>query len=175
MKKNDIRTLLGITQQEIATLLGIHRSQWSMFESGQRDLPLAAQQLLAEILTHVNSTEKPAKSESHSDKQNAKNQQQLERLLRENEYQQLRLARKIAAVEKKHTAQLQLSLLVEFLNHRQATTGKIAGAGHESISRKVVQADTTNHAAILIEHHLKQELLHFERSLLESKIPQRAK
>ncbi len=49
MKKDHaISTYLGITQLELAMLLGVSRSQFSMFELGKRDLPLHAMQLLGE-------------------------------------------------------------------------------------------------------------------------------
>ena len=52
MKKgNNIKSILGLTQEEVATLLGISRSQWSMYEVGQRDLPKAAKIKLVELLS----------------------------------------------------------------------------------------------------------------------------
>jgi transcriptional regulator with XRE-family HTH domain len=41
MKKTDtLSALLGLTQGQMALLLQVHPSQWSMYESGKRNLPL---------------------------------------------------------------------------------------------------------------------------------------
>jgi len=48
-EKSDIKSILGLSQNEMAILLGIPRSNWAMFKSGQRDIPLSAK----EKLTHL--------------------------------------------------------------------------------------------------------------------------
>ena len=49
--RTDFKNILGMTQDEIANLLGVTRSQLSMCELGKRDLPLAAKEKLAAVLT----------------------------------------------------------------------------------------------------------------------------
>lgn len=58
MKKDQIfpKPLL-LSQEETAILLGIHRSQWAMYEINQRSLPTDATIRLAELLAFV--LEKP--------------------------------------------------------------------------------------------------------------------
>lgn len=165
-KEYAIRTLLGITQQDAALLFRVSRSQWSMFESGKRDLPLAAQQLLAEMLTHVQSgqTAKNAAPEKV-----AAQQQHVERLIRENEYQQLLVARKTAEVAKKQAAQERLAQVVDFLQSRHSGTQKGAGV-LQTIGSKAALVLALDHSATLIEHELKQEVLVLEKLLLESKL-----
>lgn len=48
--RSDIKTILGLTQNEMGMLLGIPRSNWSMFKSGQRDIPLTAKEQLAHLM-----------------------------------------------------------------------------------------------------------------------------
>jgi Uri superfamily endonuclease len=93
----------------------------------------------------------------------------LDYLLRENEYQQLLLARKIAAVEKKHAAQVRLAQLADFLNSRQVEYGK-SFAPHQTIANKAARALATNATATLMEYELKQEVLVLEKLLLDSKL-----
>ncbi|UPT69533.1 MAG: helix-turn-helix transcriptional regulator [Flavobacterium sp. JAD_PAG50586_2] len=51
MKKTDtLSALLGLTQGEMALLLRVHPSQWSMYESGRRNIPLKAKQVLSIML-----------------------------------------------------------------------------------------------------------------------------
>jgi|GEM_PF-6010748 len=45
---DDVRQELGLSQQEMATYLGIPRSTYTMFESGKRSLPTAANAVLVE-------------------------------------------------------------------------------------------------------------------------------
>lgn len=45
--------MLGLTQEEMAMVLGITKGQWSMYKSGQRDLPLEALQQFSILLQGV--------------------------------------------------------------------------------------------------------------------------
>ncbi len=165
-KEYAIRNLLGITQQDAALLFKVSRSQWSMFELGQRDLPLAAQQLLAEMLTHVQSGHT---GKSVTLEKVATQHRHVERLIRENEYQQLRLARKAAEVAKKQEAQQRLAHVLDFLQSQQTGTQKAAGV-LQTIASKAAPVLAPDHSATLIEHELKQEVLVLEKLLLESKL-----
>lgn len=54
MKKvGEIKKMLGLNQEEMGMLLNIPRSQWTMFKSGKRKLPLRAMQQLADLLQSV--------------------------------------------------------------------------------------------------------------------------
>jgi transcriptional regulator with XRE-family HTH domain len=163
-----IRTLLGITQQDAAMLLGVHRSQWSMFESGKRSLPVPAMQLLAEMLTHVQAPE-AASRRTQGILQYSKHQhRQLESLHRENEYQQAVLAKKMAALEKKQAAQLRLSQLADFLNSRKSL-GKNANPFYDQIINKA-QVASQDISTTLMQCELKQETLMLEKLVMESKM-----
>lgn len=123
-KQSSITALLGLRQQDVAMLLQVHPSQWSMYESGKRDLPLAAKQLLAEILTYLKAPETTAKSLSQTKQQQTKQgQQYFEQLLLENEYQQQRLAKELAKLMKKRAAETSLLQLVDFLKSRPTSKG----------------------------------------------------
>lgn len=102
MKKGEtISTLLGVSQIEMALLLKITRSQWSMYESGKRDLPQDVKQQLAEIITYMQAT-KTKVSENLPQLSIQKNQtkENLQALLKENQYQQLLSNKKVAGLEK---------------------------------------------------------------------------
>lgn len=168
MKKDHaINFHLGITQYELAMLLGVSRSQCAMFELGKRDLPLPAKQLLAEMLTFMQAPETTAKSTIPLLAQATL--PQLERLLRENEYQQLLTARRIAAATKKQEAQNRVLKLAEFLSTRDH--GKQAiNPLPEVIVRKVSSVTASPVANLLVAQQLKQEMLELEKLLLESRL-----
>ncbi len=170
-KAHYVRALLGTTQEEMAMFLHITRSQWSMYELGQRDLPSAAYQLLAELLVHVKENENAAKRLPHPTGDRLKLQQQkYDFLLRENQYRQLKLARKIAALEKKQAAQLKRLQIVDFVNSRHAKDAKANSKLQLNVADKVIRSLDTDDFALLMEHDLKLELLGLEKILLESKM-----
>lgn len=53
MDKGEIKKILGLTQEEMAMVLGVARGQWTMFKSGNRDLPPAAKLKLSALLQKV--------------------------------------------------------------------------------------------------------------------------
>jgi len=163
--KLPLRNLVGLTQQEMATLLQVSRTQWSMFEIGRRDLPVAAKHLLAEILTHVQSNTVTTKNAPQQ-----QSLQSLERLLDENARQQYLLVRAMAKAEKKRATQEQLSKLAAFLNARKPDSGKEANLTYERFAAKATQANVIDHTAIQLQQEIRQEVLQFEKKLLEGKI-----
>ena len=169
---NTVREILGLTQHDMAMLLRIGRSQWSMYELGKRELPTAAQVLLADILMHVKSAETEAKTEIHLKQQQEHSQKSLESLLRENQYQRLHIAREIAALEKKHTAHIQLSSVVDFLKIRNEGKENDAIVPLHPLVNKVSQGLTSAELASVMQYRHTLEVLELEKALLESKMQQ---
>ena len=95
-KQNALRELLGVTQREIAMILGISESNWAMYETGRRPPPKHAMELFAGFLQHVESIPK-----KQTDDFNPELRKILDKLVRENEFQRMRLERKIAASDQK--------------------------------------------------------------------------
>lgn len=52
-RKRTIRAILGLTQIEIAMILNISRSQWSLYELNLRNLPSAPSMLLFEVMAYM--------------------------------------------------------------------------------------------------------------------------
>jgi len=165
-----IRTLLGATQNEMSLLLHISRSQWAMYELGLRDLPAPATKRLAEILAHLKSEETPQRNQFEvSEKQLKIQQKQLERLLKENEYQQQLLSRKIAILAKQQEAQLTRLQLAEYLKNKASQGEKVPGVLHQNMTNKALRALATQPLANLMTYEMQQELLILQRMILESK------
>jgi transcriptional regulator with XRE-family HTH domain len=95
-----IKNLLGLTQEEIAMVLGITRGQWSMSEIGRRDIPLAAKQLLAALLSNTQKA-KSVSPESVKITENEKKSEKewLNREYKAIDHKQQYLERKIIAME----------------------------------------------------------------------------
>jgi transcriptional regulator with XRE-family HTH domain len=159
-----IRNLFGLTQSEMAKLLGVGPSQWSMFESGKRDLPSKAQRRLAHLLSQMNAAQKPKRKapatppglEAH-----------VKALLHENEYQQALTTRKIAAAERKRTAEERLLVLDGVL---QASPVESKGIAANAVAQKAAKATHSRTATHLMRLTLKLELLNLEKTFLQSKL-----
>ena len=111
------RALLGLTQQEMAMILKVSRSQYSLHEMGIRNLPSGAGLRLGEMVLYMHSPEakvlpKLPKSE-HAD---GKTKRVLEKRLEENEFQLLVLTRKIDTALEKFDKQEKAVILMGFLN-----------------------------------------------------------
>ena len=166
MKRETICTLLGTTQMEMAMLLKITRSQWSMYESGKRDLPLAAKVLLNEMLAHVNSAKANA-SKGPSTEAKQQTNQKLQGLLEENQNLQTVTEKKVAALENKQTSFDSAAHTVNYLgNHRDTTQT------HLKEMSKVIHYRTNkdwqrNGSPTLVAHQIKLKVLQYEAELLK--------
>lgn len=171
MKKNTtITALLGVTQHDMATLLGVSRSQWSMYELGKRDLPLAAQQLLAAMLVYVNAPEATTNSLPPAVRQQV-TKKQLERLLHENEYQQMLVAKKIDAITKKRETQLRQLRLQEYLIANDPENANTRFSF--TLPNGMFAISEEESTAQLVTLQLKQQVLVFEKGLIEARLENR--
>ena len=166
-KVNDIRTLLGISQENLAFLLQVSRSQIAMFELGKRSLPLPALEKLAMML-QLSQKEAPKSEEKKSDA--IKEQKLLQKLLLKNSHQQLLVERKIKAFEKKQNALETSKKLISFLVNDEFNSMKSDFALLKSISSKTENSITKNSATKLLELQIKKEVLAFEEELLREKM-----
>ena len=167
-RSQSITELLGFTQAELALVLNVSRSQFSKYELGTRDLPLAAKQLLAELLQHVLVHNEIAKTPPQIVHQQTKKQLQLQRLLKENEYQLLVTARKIAFIEKKYNNKVRALQVIAFLSSHSSYKGETRGIVLKTISSKASKALEKEGLGVLIKYQIKQEVLELEKLVLAS-------
>ena len=162
-----VSALLGISQENLAILLQVSRSQFAMFELGKRSLPVQAMEKLATMLTH--SQKKSTKSEVK--KNNAVEEQNLlKKLLLKNSHQQLLVERKIKALEKKQNALATSKKLIAHLLKNQSKMKKNELAVLKSIEIKSKNQDIKNYATLLLQLEIKKEVLVFEEKLLQKKL-----
>lgn len=168
MKREALCTLLGTTQDEMAMLLKINRSQWSMFESGKRDLPLEAKLALAEMLQHMKSQQDAVvKDKAKHHQEDTKISKKLEMLLVNNQYSQSLLAKKIERIEKKRTVAANALHLLRHLESKD----KQHIDGSELLVNLQKKADTNLEGealSTLVAHQIKQKVLQYEEELLKA-------
>ncbi|NHM06661.1 helix-turn-helix transcriptional regulator [Flavobacterium sp. CYK-4] len=124
-KKESLSALLGLSQQDMALLLGVTRGQFSMFEIGKRSLPTAALGKLAAILSHLK--EREAHAKKHPEPINEKLLNEcLMAYEREKELERLRRQRRLEKLEQKRAAAQKLQWLADYLS--QGKTADAHGA-----------------------------------------------
>lgn len=116
MKTPEIKNILGLTQEEMAMHLGISLSQWKMFKSGKRSLPLQALEKFSVLLKGVQQ-KKENSSESQdlreTEEKQAKGKRQLDYLKVQVKLQ--RVEKEIAVIENQRAESFAALETVSFL------------------------------------------------------------
>ena len=165
-QQSSISSALGLTQREAAKLMGVHPSQWSMFESGKRSLPARASELLATLLAAAQLPKQSATDASQKSS-DGKRTKLLEELLRDNAYALEKVRRKIIFQVKAADASVRRQRVADCLdtNHLKRNSDK---GMHESISAKTSKNEDISVDVLKLE--IKLEVLELEKGLLESKL-----
>lgn len=119
MKNNNkLRELLGITQEQLALLLNVSRSQLSLYEIGKRDLPIAAKLKLATIISNVQNASKKATNVSLSYKKiESEKKKIITDFIIVNKHKQSVLEKKSVSIEKKKQANTTALYLTHFIKN----------------------------------------------------------
>ncbi|RZK13165.1 MAG: XRE family transcriptional regulator [Flavobacterium sp.] len=168
MQKETFRTLLALTQQEIAALLNVSRGHYAMYESGKRDLPLEAKLKLSEMISQTQ-VSNPAKRETRSvaSQRKHKSIQQLKLMIRENEYQQISLEKKIASIERRQEKVIKRQRILDVFHASETSREQIQ---HPAVALIKASKDAAIDLSFeLLKLEIKREVLAFERSLLDAK------
>lgn len=109
------RETLGLTQEEAAMLLKIGISQLAMYEVGQRELPTIPRTKLLTMYDYVQN--KLQQKSVHPDlkAEHAETTEMLEKELKENQFQQLALERKLNNLKSKYQKNRATLQLAEYL------------------------------------------------------------
>jgi predicted transcriptional regulator len=93
----NLKPILGLTQEEIAMLLGVTRVQWAHYTVGRRDLPLAAKIKLTDVLSSVQQKKTSGNEKAHHimDAENKKAQDWLQQEFKAIPFKELELDKKI--------------------------------------------------------------------------------
>lgn len=168
MKKTQtLRSILGVSQDDLALILKVSRTTISMSEWSSRSLPKAATQLLGEMVQYMCDASSKAACVAEQYLQKLKF---VERLQKENDYLQQATSRKIDYVKEKCGEYLRALQLVEFLSQRNATEELERAAILRTISRKASQGLKFQGLDRLFQLELKLELLQTEKLLLDYEV-----
>ncbi len=165
IKKENIRILLGISQENLAHILKVSRSQLAMYEIGKRNLPVHALEILSEMLVALKNN---ASNNANKNILNTLEKDFLQRLILKNEHQQHIVENKINALLKKQNALDSSKKIVEHLIKNISIKNELIIL--ESISAKTATKMSQTNSEKLLQLQVKKEVLIFEEKLLKEKI-----
>ena len=169
-KKQRIRDLLGLTQGQLSLLLEVGHSQLSLYELGLRRLPATAVQKMAEMIAVVNTAASSAFMKSRAAEEAVERQVTLEKLRKENSYQQERLSRILVPLEQKYQSNVTALYLVQQLGVEWKTKAphqiEYLGALKNSIGRALEK----NSYSKIVQYQIKLKVLKDEEKLLREEI-----
>jgi hypothetical protein len=118
-KDNSIKEILGMNYDNMAMLLQISRSQWGMYVSGKRNLPLDAKLKLGEMLSFVNQKESKEINCLEIEKnQNLELEKYLDSQQLLNTELQLLTSKKLITTSRKYDAALKSIHFINFLESK---------------------------------------------------------
>lgn len=168
-KRKTISKLLGIKQEELAMLLKAHKSQLAMFETSKRDLPTTAMVLLAPMLQFVQEESLKSGSAEMLKAQVEQTKKVLAQLLKENQYKQKLLERKLEIAGNKYQANLSAIQLMRFLEEEAIKKGETPDALLKLIASRAASDLKNNNWELIIKYKIKYEVLQAEEKLLLKK------
>ncbi len=121
-KDKTICKQLGIKQEELAMLLNISKGQLAMFETGKRDLPVSAMLQLAPMLQFLQGESLKSGSAEVLKVQAEQQKKVLEQLLKENQYKQKLLEKKLEIAENKYQSNVVAMQLMKYLEKEALAT-----------------------------------------------------
>jgi transcriptional regulator with XRE-family HTH domain len=166
-KYDNIRDLLGITQEDLAALLKISRTQLSMYEIGKRELPSTAIIQLAEMLRYLQEdASKSADTTSLLKEQAIQKEKALEEMRKENHFKQLVLEKKLNVLEKKYKANFSAFQLTKYLEKQDTENGKLESQLLKTIERKASAELNKNGIAMITKYKIEKEVLQAEEKII---------
>ncbi len=169
-KSTNFRQLLGMKQEDMAMLLQVTVSQWAMYATGKRNLPLVAKLKLVEMLEFSSQKEKKGTSNLEIEKnQNIEIEKHIAQQQILNTELQLSINKKLSIVSKKYQTALKALNFIEFLETKQ----KNFGLEYQNLLTVIKQNTETeiekNSLLVQTKLEVKLELLQAEEKILNKK------
>lgn len=168
IRKGNTTEVLGLTQMEMAMILNVTRSQFSHYEANTRILPGGAGRRVSEMIVYMFSPEaKALKSLSKPEYQDNKTKSIVVKRLKENEYQLMAIARKVAKEQEKVEKYSKAATLIDFLSSTEEGKKLADPEGLRSVVPTVsinIRESKSKLRLLLID----QELLQKEKIILET-------
>jgi transcriptional regulator with XRE-family HTH domain len=166
--KDTFKKILGISQKEIATILDITRSQWSMYEIGKRNLPLSATLEFTKMLKYIQENDSKEIEINYSSEEYEKQAyDQLKKEMKKNMYELDGLNIKIEQAQRFYDDGLAALRVVEYLE-TQPENERIANVKKLIQCKAIVKLQKNNE--LLRKHNLDRQLLQLRNAVIEKEI-----
>ncbi len=169
-KKQRIRDLLGLTQQQLAILLRVSHSQLALSELGSRKLSSSATETLAELLELVKTVDTSEFMKLRAAEDAVQHKNFFEKLLKENHFQQERISRLIVPLEQKYRS----NLTALYLMHKLSIDWKVKAPNliDYLVAMKSIISRSLNKKGYykIAQHKIKLQLLQEEEKIILTKI-----
>jgi hypothetical protein len=165
--KLHLNELLGIPLTDIAILLKTTRTQLSMFELGQRDIPTKSKILLADILQFIQQEkDNPDSNAAILKEETAQTQSALETMLKKNKYQQFLLDKKYDVAKKKRNKAFTALQLANYLEKNKDKDDPLIHMMYRNIRNMALSSLKKTNQALITELQIKKEVLQAEEKIL---------
>jgi transcriptional regulator with XRE-family HTH domain len=165
-KGKTVSKLLGLKQEELAMLLNISKGQLAMFETGKRDLPIAAMQQLAPMLQFVQEESLKSGSAEVLKFQTEQKKKVLAQLLKDNQYKQKLLEKKLEIVVNKYQANSTAMQLMRFLEIDASKKGDSPNGLVKLIEARAASELKKNSWEVVTKLQMQKEVLLAEEKML---------
>ena len=165
-KKQRIRDLLGLTQEQLSLVLDVGHSQLSLYELGLRRLPSTAVQRLAEMLELTKTAASSTFMKSRAAEEGIERQVTLEKLLKENSYQQERISRILVPMEQKYQSNVTALYLVQQLHVEWETKVPHQIGYLGALENSIGSALEKNSYSKLVQYQIRLKVLQGEEKIL---------
>lgn len=115
--------MLGLTQEEMAMVLGITKRQWSMYKSGQRDLPLEVLQQFSTLLQGVQKEKTSKTAQDFIKQEQHKTNEKLKEAYENTQIKLSRVQKEIDTIKKQRTECFAALKTATFLENNNDTFG----------------------------------------------------
>jgi transcriptional regulator with XRE-family HTH domain len=159
----ELRLALGMSQYEMAEMLNVSRTLFSMYEIGKRNLPLSALQMLGELQEHLQASHERQSRQAKDAATNIR-KKELERLLKDNLLAYHTLERKKDLLIKKHNATASRVEIKDFQFKNSQPNWPLV------LPKKLTPDDLSNCQSKLIHLEIQLELLEHGRKWIESQL-----
>lgn len=166
--KDTFKKLLGITQEEIARILDITRSQWSMYEIGERSLPLSAALEFTKMLQYIQKNYSKEIEIEYSSKEYEKQvYNQLKKEMKNNRYKLDGLNKKIEQAQRFYDDGLAALLVAEYLD-TQPETERVTSV--KKLIHCKAMAKLRKNNELLYKFNLDTQILQLRNAVIEKEI-----
>ncbi len=168
-KKNIFKETLLVSQEDMALLLHVNKSQWAMYEIGERDLPNDAKLKLAKLIELTTALQKEQQKTDQEILQEGKRNELLNKYINDNYIKQLSTLRKLETIQRKYHEALRTHHFICLLQNDNEISTK-----HQTLlqdmSNKAKNTMERHGLHVQLDYEVKLKTLQYEEKILKKRL-----